>query len=263
MPTGSLLPKKFLKTTILIEKAVPKPKKKVDYRPIGTGFLLNYKNKIVLLTCRHIAEQDKGDYFIKFNLKNGGVSRRQLDAIKARYNINWVYHQNKKIDIAVIIFGIDFMKDDLLLVSDDFLEKYENLDEGDDVFFLGFPMGITSQEHVYPLVRSGVISAKIEKKQFLIDGNSFPENSGSPVFLKPSIFDLEAKTIGKFRPPKLIGMIFQSISYTETAISPQTGRPRVSFEENAALAKAYSTDRIMELLRSRKFTKYLKGESRP
>lgn len=264
-PKGSLLPKDLLKTTVLIERGIPNPQKKerMDYKPVGSGFLFDFKKKVLLLTCRHIVREDKENFFIKFNLKDGKTARRSLQSIKERYNVDWVFHQKRNIDIAIIIFGIDFMKDDLLLIPENFIERYENLDEGDDVFFLGYPMGITARRHVYPLVRSGIISAKIEKKQFLIDGNSFPGNSGGPVFLRPSIFNLETRTIGQIRPSKLIGMIFEAIEYSDVAISPQTGRHRITFEENAALAIAYSMDRIMELLRSRKFIKYLKGEGRP
>lgn len=253
---ASLLPEDLLKTTVLI--GVQKEK---EFQPIGTGFLLSFQKKILLLTCKHVAEKDKDNFTVIFNLKDGSIASRPLKALKEKYNFNWRFHKDE--DIAAIIFGIDISKDDLLLVPHDFVENYEDLEIGDDVFFLGYPMGITSQESAYPLTRSGIISTKFGKGVILIDGNSFPGNSGGPVFFKPAIFDLKKKQIGKVRPPKLIGMIFENINYEDVAVSVQTEKPRVIFSENSALAKAYSVNKIFELLESEEFKKYISGEIRP
>jgi hypothetical protein len=58
-------------------------------------------------------------------------------------------------------------------------------------------------------------------------------------------------------------MIFEIINYQDVAISKQTGKPRVVFLENAALAKVYSINKIFELLESENFKKYISGEIRP
>lgn len=208
-----------------------------------------------------MAQEDKGNFIVIFNLKNGSMASRPLKSLKEKYNFDWKFHENE--DIAAIIFGVDMSRDNLLLIPRDFVETYENLEIGDDVFFLGYPMGITSKESAYPLARSGIISTKLGGGVILIDGNSFPGNSGGPVFLKPSIFELKTKTIGKIRPPKLIGMIFENIDYQDVAVSVQTKKPRIIFSENAALAKAYSTNKILELLESEEFKRYISGEIRP
>jgi hypothetical protein len=75
--------------------------------------------------------------------------------------------------------------------------------------------------------------------------------------------NIETKTIGKIRPPKLIGMIFEHITYRDIAVSQQTKEPKVIFEENASLAKAYSVDKIFGLLKSTSFQDYLTGKLRP
>lgn len=252
---GSLLPKELLKTTVLIGL------QKEKFIPVGTGFLLNFQNKILLITCKHVAEKDKDNFYVVFNLKNGERGSRSLYDLKKKFNLNWRFHEKE--DVAAIIFGIDINKDDLQLIPEDFIESYEKLDIGDDVFFLGYPMGITSRESAYPLARSGIISTKLGNEIFIIDGNSYPGNSGGPVFFKPSIFDIESKTIGKIRPPKFIGMIFQHITYRDVAVSQQTKEPKVIFEENASLAKAYSVNKIFELLNSQNFQDYLTGKIRP
>lgn len=215
----SLLPEDLLKTTVLI--GIQKEK---EFQPIGTGFLVNFQGKILLLTCKHVAQEDKGNSIVIFNFKNGKIASRPLKNLKEKYNFDWKFHKSE--DIAAIIFGIDVSRDNLLLVPYDFVETYENLEIGDDVFFLGYPMGITSKESAYPLARSEIISTKLGDGVILIDGNSFPGNSGGPVFLKPSIFDLKTKTIGKLRPPKLAGMIFENIDYQDIAVSIQNKKTK-------------------------------------
>jgi len=252
---ASLLPEDLLKTTVLIGV------QKKEFQPVGTGFLVSFQGKILLLTCKHVAQEDKGNFTVIFNFKDGKIASRSLKDLKDKYNFDWKFHKSE--DIAAIIFGVDFNRDNLLLVPHNFVEAYENLEIGDDVFFLGYPMGITSKESAYPLARSGIISTKLGEGVILIDGNSFPGNSGGPVFLKPSIFELKTKTIGKIRPPKLIGMIFENIDYQDFAVSLQTKKPRIVFSENAALAKVYSTNKILELLDSEEFGKYIKGEIGP
>jgi hypothetical protein len=123
---------------------------------------------------------------------------------------------------------------------------------GDDVFTLGFPMGIAGTEKKYAIVRGGVI-ARVDREIvdetgcFLIDCPVFPGNSGGPVVLKP-----EAVSLGK-QPPRtkvhVIGIVSGYVPYTDTAISEQTQRPRVSFEENSGLAYVVPMDAVNELIR--------------
>ena len=46
----------------------------------------------------------------------------------------------------------------------------------------------------------------------------------------------------------LIGIIKSYVPYRDVAVSQQTGRPRVIFEENSGLAAAHSVDCIEETL---------------
>ncbi|GAG99454.1 unnamed protein product, partial [marine sediment metagenome] len=47
---------------------------------------------------------------------------------------------------------------------------------------------------------------------------------------------------------KFIGIIGEYIPYREIAISTQTGRPRVIFEENTGLSRVWSVPFIREIL---------------
>lgn len=82
----------------------------------------------------------------------------------------------------------------------------------------------------------------------MIDSNVFPGNSGGPVFIKPSIFDYRTGTLGEGTVGYLVGVVSGFLPYSDVAISLQTRRPRVIFEENSGLAIVYSTDAILDLL---------------
>jgi hypothetical protein len=81
---------------------------------------------------------------------------------------------------------------------------------------------------------------------FLVDAFIFPGNSGSPVILRPEITSISGT------PPQnvayLIGIVRSYLPYADLAISPQTHRPRVSFEENSGLAEVLPTDYIDEAI---------------
>jgi hypothetical protein len=60
--------------------------------------------------------------------------------------------------------------------------------------------------------------------------------------LKPEFVSIEGtKANGK---ASLVGVVTQSRNYVDTAISPQTGRPRITFEENAGLAEVLPIDYV-------------------
>jgi hypothetical protein len=83
-------------------------------------------------------------------------------------------------------------------------------------------------------------------KNFIIDALVFPGNSGGPVVLKPDIAAIQ----GTRNQPAayLIGVVVSFIPYTELAVSAQTHRPRVSFEENSGLAEVLPVDDINQAI---------------
>jgi Trypsin-like peptidase domain len=128
--------------------------------------------------------------------------------------------------------------------------------EGDDVLVMGFPIGVFTGELArslfpgdrnFPFVRAGTISRisdaiALVTNQFLIDSLVFPGDSGGPVLLKPAFGAVSGTKL--INRPYLIGMVEGYLPYVDTAISPQTGRPRVSFEENSGLAVVVPVDFI-------------------
>jgi len=136
------------------------------------------------------------------------------------------------------------------------------LTEGYGVFVLGFPMGVQGawQDNTwqdYAVVREGSIArvrdtldSPTSVKSFLIDSFVFPGNSGSAVVLKPE------SPLNRFsgeKPPinvaYLLGIVRSYLPYTDVAISPQTHRTRVTFEENSGLTEVIPADYIDETIR--------------
>ena len=253
----SWLPEEWKKTIIIIEQKRldddGKGNTKEVFLPIGTGFLI-YEDKAYLVTAKHIIYDKENkclrkDIFFRTNKKDAhGTIRRPVDVIKQRFNVDWIFHQDSEIDLAVIVYGWDPDLDDIKTIPPDLFKKYDQVEEGSDIFFLGYPLGIVSEDRNNPLVRAGIISLKKEKVSFLIDANVYPGNSGSPVFLKPTIIDFKTKNIGKISPASLIGVISSYIPYVDPAYSKQTGRARITFEENSGLGLVYSIDCIEQII---------------
>jgi len=225
-----------------------------SFRAVGTGFIVKYKQKNFIVTNKHIAK--KKDLFIRFNLKSKYKSsfRCSIDTLIFYSKLPW--GKAKSRDIAVLPLyvypGIEIYNDslDIKSIGISLLKDWDYINEGDDVYILGFPLRIGTGEHYSPVIRSGIIALKERKGEFLIDSNIFPGNSGGPVFLKSYIFDYRAKSLGKGTIGYLIGIVSNYISYTDVAISAQTLRPRITFEENSGLATVFSAEQIIKLLKN-------------
>ena len=101
-----------------------------------------------------------------------------------------------------------------------------------------------------------------EDKTYYIDGFAFPGNSGSPVFFKPRGFWLTNKGMSMGKHPlggKFVGMIGGYLPFTDRAVSVQTGKTRVLFEENAGLSIVWSIDYLCEIIESDSFRTQLKS----
>ena len=258
----SWLPQEWLKTVVMIERSQVGDKG-IEFIPVGTGFITEYKNINILVTCKSVIyelEKKNDNIFVSFNLKNGVRARRQIEEIKHNFSVDWLFYDDSNIDIAMIPYSIDENNDDIRRMGRDLYESVSELSEGEEIFFLGFPLGIDPgfQYSMRPLVRQGIVSLIQPDKNFLIEAHVYPGNIGSPVFLKPSLVDFKNNTFGTIRPAKFIGIISHYIPYIDTAVSLQTRRPRIVFEENSGLARVISADYITEMFKSERFKKVIK-----
>lgn len=130
-------------------------------------------------------------------------------------------------------------------------EERQHIVEGNGVFVLGFPLGLVGKTRNYPIVRQGIIARtqdwiRGDESTFLIDSAAFPGNSGGPVILKPE--NVAVHGTRTTTHALLIGMISGYIPYQDVAVSTQTGKARIIFEENSGLAEVIPIDVIKETI---------------
>lgn len=235
---------------------------------IGTGFLYGrYKKKkdngsrihnIFLVTNKHVIEKQKS-ILVKFN---------SLESTSKDYPVNlyeddtqvWLGHPDPTIDIAVLPVNPRLLKSEKMHLayfeSDNHVftsseMQQQGVAEGDNIYVLGFPMGLVEPNYQYVICRHGCLARVRDiyskhKKSFLIDAPVYPGNSGGPVVLRPEMVAIEGtKSVSK---AALIGIVKSYVPYTDVAISPQTNRTRISFEENSGLANVEPVEYIHETI---------------
>lgn len=203
-----------------------------------------------------MAPQSEDSISVRMNPTNPSLPGREFDlAIK-----DWFFHPNSSVDMAAYHLNAPyFVKQGVL---DNFIPNDEDaadkarlksieVSAGDGVFVLGFPMNLAGIQRNYVIVRQGCIARISDmldgaSPSYLVDAFVFPGNSGSPVVLKPEIVSIT----GTPSHPRsyLIGMIASYQAYTDVAVSLQTKRPRVTFEENSGLAEVLPVDDIDEMI---------------
>ncbi len=121
---------------------------------------------------------------------------------------------------------------------------------GDEVFVLGFPLGIRGTTQNFAITRKGIIARLddelLNDHYFLIDASAYPGNSGGPVVNVSESQSLQGtKAVNQTR---LIGVVSAGIPYQDIAISQQTRRARIVFEEQTGLVKVVPVDSIVEAI---------------
>lgn len=239
------------------------------YLSLATGFLAGFLTgkksdqgqpfyKTFLVTNRHVFEGQK-QVSLRFNLSGAGTKTYDL-LLEDSSGKKWATHSNEKIDLAIVQVNYDALINDHIKCS--FLpeERFAYVDviksqgifQGDGVFVLGFPMGLSGVEQNYVIVRGGIISRlddEIIKTEgsFLIDSTVFPGNSGGPVILKPEVASLQGTNA--VSQAYILGVVSKYIRYPDAAVSEQTKEVRIVFLENSGLSHIVPMDFIKDCVR--------------
>jgi hypothetical protein len=231
---------------------------------IGTGFLVGrfFKQEgdstryhVFLVTNKHVFS-DRQSIILQFNPSNEQAVKTYHVKLTDGEKVLWTGHPTA--DAAVALMDPHILKKDerrynVFRSDQDFvnIDKMASLgiSEGDFVYILGYPLGLVDQERHYVIVRSGVIARirdvlERRKSDFIIDASVFPGSSGGPVITKPEIVRIEGTEC--VSRSYLIGIVHSYISYVDSAISAQTQRVRVTFEENSGLARVTPSEHILE-----------------
>lgn len=237
---------------------------------VASGFLFGKRIRAVaegapeqyrayLVTNRHVV-QGKRSIFVRVNPAALGPARGyQVDLIREDTGAPaWVGHPLDQVDVAVVPINYDLLRRENMQVQC-FLSDLHALDsegmkaagqtEGDFIYVLGFPMGLVGEERNAVVVRGGVVARVRETladpmRRFLVDAPIFPGNSGGPVVSKPEVVAIQGTKCQS--DAHLIGIVAAYVPYTDMAVSAQTGKLRITFEENSGLTEAHSIDCVME-----------------
>jgi S1-C subfamily serine protease len=237
---------------------------------IGTGFLYGALDKdsspsnksyfVFLVTNRHVLEGQM-KIWVKFNPASGSGSKDFEVSLRAKNSREtWIHHPDTGVDLGAVFINASFLQSVNMRFSyfrDDEHTftvaqlKSEGVTEGDGVYVLGYPMGLVSAAWQSAICRMGCI-ARIQDVivagtgEFLIDAAIFPGNSGGPVVLRPEAMAITGtKGVSK---ANLVGVVQSYLPYQDVAVSVQTRRPRITFDENSGLAPVIPVDRVNELM---------------
>ncbi|MFZ6034727.1 MAG: S1 family peptidase [Patescibacteria group bacterium] len=229
---------------------------------VGTGFLIKIEEIFHLVTAKHVVENKYDDLCVFLNSKQ--FNKAVIKPLRLIYkdNLNWIRHPNPNIDIAILPFllGSD---DKVTFISSELISKsLTDTHELSDVFYLSYQPGINNFKkdgNVNPIIRKGIISRVNNDDTFFIDGTAFPGNSGSPVFLFPTPIRIEDNKVMIGGPMRiqLLGVMGAYISYQDIAISQQTKKPKIIFEENTGISLIYSTKSLIEVTETDEFKKQI------
>jgi len=266
-----------IQATVLIEKI-----ENQNFITHGTGILIyNYENPSegIVVTCAHLVKNKKelsvrvkpdstfleifktsgqNNVFFDNALVIGNTIRLIADLSKENIIIN------EELDIAAFrlkkppVFqradtsGTQISLSKLRWIPESRIDYKKDLSLGDEVYFIGFPLGYGATESVEPIVRSGSIAWLPEKESFfLLDAFSYGGNSGSPIFRKTLISAIPGDL--NWTQIKFIGMVVGHKSIKMENILHQPNPDELKFEKsdidlNIGLAKCVYTDDIMKIV---------------
>jgi S1-C subfamily serine protease len=241
---------------------------------MGTGFLFGELFEetedtsniyaVYLVTNKHVLH-NLDLILVRFNPQNDQPAKDYPIVLKDKDgNLQWTGHPDPEVDVAVIGVNIGNVRAEGMkchfFESDRHVETIKQLEvreasEGDSIFIMGFPMGIVAKDRQHVFVRNGIISRirdlfEKRSKDFVVDAFVFPGNSGGPVISRPEVQSITGTQFSN--KSNLIGIVKAYIPYNDIAVSQQTNRPRVIFEENTGLSKVEPVDYILETIQEAK-----------
>lgn len=178
------------------------PSKTTGEIAVGSGVVVGRpcagvpgKGAYTLVSVSHVLEQIAGeDLLILVRLKNpDGTWRKVRHFVKSRTPGGkplWLKHPDADVAVMYVNLPEGAVPECLpaaMFATDAVLQEFE-IHPGDEVFALGFPLGVEANQYGFPVLRSGRIASypllpQKSIKTFLVDMEAFPGNSGGPVYL--------------------------------------------------------------------------------
>jgi hypothetical protein len=284
---AALIPPFFINAVAALGDDLPVPAApgqppKVEWRTLGTGFFYGFliqndadpKKRlysVFLVTAKHVVEdylalqkQTNGSSGLEVRLNpittTSPAQQFLIPSNPEQKQFTWFFNPNPDLDVAIVQVNLNILKPmgiepsffpDDAAVADKAKMQQLGVSAGDGVFVLGFPMNLAGSQRNYAIIREGGIARITEmlddaSSTFMIDSFVFPGNSGSPVVLRPEITAIQGTK--SVNAAYLIGMVLAYLPYTDVAVSQQTHRPRIAFEENSGLAEVLPIDYVRETI---------------
>ena len=237
-------------------------------RSIGTGFLVGLPSaktnaaghagfQIVLVTAKHVVTEANGTLksHLAYRLNNRSANSDLVPELSMeRYAGRWFFSTNH--DVACRFIAI--RDSDVKTFSLDMFLRQQSIQPGAPAFIIGFPLGLRSESYTVPIVRRASV-AFVDQVGLMVDGFTFPGNSGGPVVYSSFLGNtVPIQRGGVISGDALIGLVSSSLNYTDVAVSQQTKRPRISFEENSGLTHVVPAEAIQSLLQRQDVTDFRK-----
>jgi len=264
----ALIPPDFLNCVVAL--GVRNPKDQDEVKWVASGFLVGrpegrvgpggVNHTVYLVTSAHVVAKET-DFVVGLNRRKGtGEIQGPMPFRHDDGTPVWVRHPNDAVDVAVAPMNVNYFKRAGAVLRFFFPDGHiwsreqmhqQGVSEGDLVYILGFPMGLVTSGRHYPITRFGSI-ARVrdflagETTSYLVDALVFPGNSGGPVISKPETTAITGTT--GISHACVIGVVSDYVSYQDKAISTQTGRTRITFEENSGLAHIVGMDFVLETI---------------
>lgn len=270
----ALIPPAYLNSVISIGIERKNEKGEPEFKSLATGFLIgkavgekNEKGqqpyRLFAVTNRHIFYDDRTKQYIKevlfrFNTIDNKSHHFRVSLLNIGGAPIWSMHSNENVDLAVLPINPNemnnakieyyFFRESDLFFAKDFGVK--NISTGDGLFVLGFPMSISGRAKNFVIIRQGVIARVdeevLEDGFYYIDASAYPGNSGGPVVVKPEMVSIEGTSSNN--SAGLIGVISSGETYSDVAVSQQTGEPKVIFTEQTGLVRVVPVEHIYEIV---------------
>ena len=257
----SIIPEGYINSVVSLGMRTPDGEKW-----IGTGFFVirfagsEQKEAFpMLVTNKHVVNNRDTIILRMRKQKDNTLVTLDVALIQDGQKIYWE-HPETNIDIAVIPLNGQYINEQGLVfyafdIDNNTLSSEElrqnGVDEGALIYMLGYPLGLVNIHSATPVCRLGCIArisaSQIEEtKNFLIDIQNFPGNSGSPIISRPEFIAIQ--NTKSFDKSVLIGIVHSYIPYQETLINTQTNQIVEVRSENSGIALVHPVEYIKELI---------------
>lgn len=175
-----------------------------SFRTIGTSFLVRLYDspyRQLLISNRHVF-RNTDSLWLRFNLILGTGAKVDTvplsDTTYFPYGI--IYPSDTGIDLAALPMPIYHTNWAVKCISKSYFSPISDIRRGSEIFYLGFPLGISLLDRSVPVYRKGEIALdrQLIKGTYLLDAKVLGGSSGSPVFSCEG---------------KLVGVIASSLNY--------------------------------------------------